>query len=113
VSVIHDTITGIILTDDTMFHISEGNVLRKFKGFYFLNTVFSNSWEVQMVDLHKGKLTIGKIPSKEGMDKLKAITSTAVDSASGNVQITSDQFKEFVKGGGFYNTEEYARIKNP
>jgi len=112
VRVINDTIIGVLLIDDTIFNISEDNVLRKFKGSYFLNTAYSNSWEVQMLDLHKGKLTIGQIPSKEGMEKLKAITPSAVDSASGNVQITSDQFKEFVKGGGFYNREEYERIND-
>src|SRR6185295_5481031 len=97
VTLVGDTIRGYIEVNDTLFHISEKNVLRKFKGYYFLNIAYMESWEVKMLDLHKDRVTIGTIPSKEGMDKLKKISEAAVDSANGNIQLTKDEFKEFIK----------------
>jgi len=111
VSLTADTVRGHIDVYDTLFHISEKNVLRKFKGYYFLNTAYGISWEVQMLDIHKQRITLGKIPSKEGMEKLKAISSADADSSNGNVQLTRDEFREFIKQGGFYITDEFVRIK--
>ena len=63
-----------------------------------------------MLDLNHRHLTIGTIPSKEGLDKLKNISDSAVDS-SGNVSVSKDEFKEFIRQGGFYNSSEFVRIK--
>jgi len=111
VMVTADTVRGYIDVYDTLFHISEKNVLRKFKGYYFLNVAYSESWEVQMLNLSNQKLSLGKIPSKEGMEKIKSISEAAVDTSKGNVELTKDEFKEFIKQGGFYITSEFVRVK--
>ena len=111
ISMINDTIIGYIDVYDTVFHISQKNVLRKFKGFYFLNTAILESWEVQMLNLDNRHLTVGVIPSQEGMDKIKTIVANPVDSASGNVHLSQDEFKEFVRQGGFYDSSQFTRIK--
>jgi len=44
------------------------------------------------------------------MEKLKAISSESVDSI-GNVNLSKDEFKKFIRDGGFYTTAEFVRIK--
>ena len=111
ISILRDTVTGYIDVHDTLFRISEYNVLRSFKGLYFLNKDYFGSWEVQMMKVDNRHLTLSEIPSIEGMDKLKKISSVAVDSASGEVTLSNEDFREFVRKGGFYNTAEFVRIR--
>ena len=50
---------------DTLFQLSNENLLRKFKGYYFLNfKLSSGSWEVNKLNLSGGKLSWGEISSQ-------------------------------------------------
>lgn len=96
---------------DTLFSISTENILKKFKGVYFLNTrINDNMWEVKKVSLEKGVLSIGSISSKEEIQKLKEITETASDTISTNFSLTKRQFKRFVKQDGFSKEETFIRM---
>ena len=110
-----DTIIEHINEIDTLFNISAGDVLKKFKGYYFLNTPsLGNSWYVQALSLKKGVLAISAISADDGIQKLQEITTTASDTLSFNVlnvRITRKQFKTFVNRNGFDDYETFRRIK--
>lgn len=98
---------------DTLFNISADNVLKKFKGYYFLNTVFKeNSWEVKQLWLKKGVLSIGRISALSDIQKLKEITETAADTTSTTFSLTKKQFRQFVKQDGFSKQEKFTRMKS-
>lgn len=96
---------------DTLFEISPANVLKKFKGYYFLNNQYSNNvWEVKKLSLKKGILTMGSISYQEDILKLEEITETKEDTASTHFSLTQRQFKKFVKKEGFDVHETFTRM---
>jgi len=100
---------------DTLFQIGRNNILRKFKGFYFLNTRYdSDSWEVKKVQLTKGVLVISRILDEADIKKLEEITET--ETPQDTVRIlphtfttTKKQFKTFIKNEGFSNSETFVK----
>ena len=96
---------------DTLFNISADNVLKKFKGYYFLNSRYSdNSWEVKKVSLKKGVLNVSSISDKNDIQKLKEITETTADTTSTLFTLTRRQFKTFIRQDGFGEQETFNRI---
>jgi hypothetical protein len=97
---------------DTMFLMNYDNVVRKYKGYYFLNIRYDKeSWEVKKVDLSKGKLTISSISSKEDIENLKAIAASSNDTtAPYTFTTTKKQFKEFIKSDGFSDSEVFRKV---
>ena len=96
---------------DTLFNISADNVLKKFKGYYFLNNHYNdNAWEVKKLSPKKGNLTIGSISDQDDIQKLKEITETPDDTASTHFTLTRRQFKSFVRQNGFDEQESFTRI---
>lgn len=96
---------------DTLFNITDQNVLKKFKGYYFLNIRYDDSvWEVKEISLKKGILTVGSISDKNDIQKLKEITETTADTISTQFSLTRRQFKEFVKQDGFEDQETFTRM---
>ena len=96
---------------DTLFNISADNVLKKFKGYYFLNSLYSgSSWEVKKISLEKGVLKVSSISAKDDIQKLKEITETTADTASTLFTLTRRQFKKFVRQDGFGEQETFKCI---
>jgi hypothetical protein len=89
------------------------NVVRKFKGNYFLNTRYNKtSWSVEKMNLSKGQLTISSISTKDDIENLKEMTETAQDTViNSNFTATKKEFKKFVKNDGFSDSEAFVRIK--
>jgi len=108
-----DSLVTHIIYIDTLFQIDYDNVVRKFKGFYFLNKrLDKDSWEVKKIELSKGQLIVSSISSKEDIENLKAITESTQDTvAPYNFAATKKQFKEFVKSKGFTDSEKFIRQK--
>jgi hypothetical protein len=98
---------------DTLFQINYDNVVRKFKGYYFLNTRYGkDSWEVKKVQLTKGQLVISTIASELELENLKQITETPQDTIPPyKFTATKKQFKNFIKENGFSDGETFVRIK--
>ncbi|MDZ4846597.1 MAG: hypothetical protein SH857_13740 [Chitinophagales bacterium] len=96
---------------DTLFQMDYDNVVRKFKGYYFLNTRYDKiSWEVKKIQLAKGQLEISNISTKLEIDNLKEITETPTDTVHPyNFTATKKQFKEFIKNDGFSDSETFVR----
>jgi Holliday junction resolvase len=98
---------------DTLFLMDYDNVVRKFKGNYFLNTRYNKtSWSVEKMNLSKGQLIISSISTKDDIEKLKEITETAQDTVlNSNFTATKKEFNKFVKNDGFSDSEAFVRIK--
>jgi len=106
-----DTVIQHANWTDTIFNISADNILKKFKGYYFLNSRYrDNVWEVKKLSLSKGVLTVGDISDKDDIQKLKDITETTADTITTNFSLTSRQFKQFVKQQGFGKQETFNRM---
>jgi hypothetical protein len=100
---------------DKSFEINNASILRKFKGQYFLNVLKDNNeWDVKMIQLIKGQLTISTIKTNADIENLKEIIQTANDTIPPyEVKLTKDQSKEFVKDEKFRENEIFIRtIKN-
>jgi hypothetical protein len=98
---------------DTLFLMNYDNVVRKFKGYYFLNTRYDKtSWSVQKMQLSKGQLIISSISTKEDIENLKETTENVQDSvANYNFTATKRQFKKFVKNDGFRDSETFVKLR--
>jgi hypothetical protein len=98
---------------DTLFKINYDNVVRKFKGYYFLNKRYDKeSWEVQKMKLSKGKLMISSISDKNDIENLKTVTESTQDTvAPYKFTATKKQFKEFVRNSGFSDSESFIRLR--
>jgi hypothetical protein len=110
VQIVGDSIEIKVHYVDTIFKISQMNVLKKFKGYYFLNE-FNKSWSVTKLSLKNGRLSLGKISDKEDIDKLREVTETSSDTTSIVFNPTQKQFKQFIKKEGFGSEEVFLRLK--
>jgi hypothetical protein len=98
---------------DTLFQMNYDNVVRKFKGYYFLNKRYNKeSWEVKKIELSKGQLIVSSISTEQDIVNLKAITESNQDTVAPNkFTTTKKQFKEFIKNDGFSDKETFVRLK--
>ncbi len=106
-----DSIIKHIHYIDTLFQMNYDNVVRKFKGYYFLNKRYDKeSWEVKKIELSKGKLIISSISNKDDIENLKEITESTQDTvAPYKIAATKKQYKEYIKNGGFADSETFIR----
>jgi hypothetical protein len=113
VTYIGDSIKLPIHCVDTMFQLDYDNVVRKFKGYYFLNTRYDKAnWEVKKVKLTKGQLVISSISNKLEIEKLIEITDSPNDTVpTYNFKATKKQFKVFIKNDGFIDSEIFVKQK--
>lgn len=108
-----DSILCNIRYTDTLFSIGSSGLLRKYKGYYFLNnqTDYDSSWVVKKMQLKEGKLSISSLSSQKDIEILDELTETAADTAvQRKYSVTKKQFKEFVKKDGFSEGEIFLRI---
>jgi hypothetical protein len=97
------------ISKDTLFSSLRGDVLRKFKGYYFLNQKTpSGKWFVRKLSKFKDGLIVGTISSTADFDKLKLISKS--DTVY-NFKLTRKQFKEFVNANGFTDEDVFIKIQ--
>ncbi|MCU7549006.1 hypothetical protein OCK74_07755 [Chitinophagaceae bacterium LB-8] len=97
---------------DTLFSVTTRNVIKKFKGYYFLNKYYGdNAWEVNKLSLQNGVLSVGSISDIDDIQKLKAITETTNDTMAKHFALSRRQFKKFVRRDGFSEEETFARVE--
>ncbi|NVO19884.1 MAG: hypothetical protein HXX13_09290 [Bacteroidetes bacterium] len=106
-----DTLVNHIHATDTVFQLNKDNVLRKFKGYYFLNKRMNDeSWEVKKISISRGQITIGSISSKFDLEKLQEITETSKDTVPPHkFTVTKKQFRKFIRRDGFSENEIFIR----
>jgi hypothetical protein len=106
-----DSIIRRVNWTDTLFSITDKNVLKKFKGYYFLNLLHGDkAWEVKKLSLQKSILSVGNISEKDDIQKLKEITETTTDTTTTHFALSKRQFKKFVSQDGFGQEETFTRI---
>lgn len=111
VTPINDSLFTNYVYKDTLFHINDNSVLRKMKGYYFLNSKMSDAnWYVQKLFLKNGKLCINTITSENEIALLETLTESKKDTVKPFVfKPSKKQFKAFVKKNGFAEGEVYLR----
>lgn len=99
---------------DTIFNINSGDIVRKFKGYYFLNKKFDNAyWTVKKLDYSPSSIRIAEISSKEEIALLDQFTEQVADSLDPKIYGPSKrEFKDFIKNDGFSQSEKFIRLKN-
>jgi hypothetical protein len=107
-----DSIRYYVNLTDTLFNVSADQVLKKFKGYYLLNTKYSDSaWEVKKLSLQKGILKFAAISIPDDLLKLREITEHTTDTTSTHFSLTKRQFKSFLHQDGFREEEAFTRIR--
>lgn len=96
---------------DTLFNLTEGDILRKYKGHYFLNDRISeNSWRVMTLTKIDHGVTLGTISTKDDIDNLRAVTETKSDTIF-SFRPTKTEMKKFLKGKGFSDRDTFIKVK--
>lgn len=97
---------------DTIFAISSGDEVKRFRGSYFLNIQrAADDWEVRRMRFKNGVLQINEISSAEEIKNLETITESARDTVTPfKVRPTTKQFSAFLKANGFSTGEQYIRL---
>jgi hypothetical protein len=105
-----DSLVGHIHYSNILFGISQFGILRKYKGYYFLNTEYGKGWQVQKIQLTKGQLTFSSISSELDIQNLNKLTEAPQDTISPyQFTLTRKDFKKFVRNGGFSEGETFVR----
>ena len=106
-----DSVFEHFIYKDTIFDASQGDVLRKLKGYYFLNRQTTKSdWTVTKLTKTKKGLTLGSVTKKEDIDNLRELTETKSDTIK-KFRPTRKQFKRFIKSNGFNDEETFLKIR--
>lgn len=108
-----DSLITHIHNIDTIFLMKDDQIVRKFKGYYFLSKRYdTDRWEVKKIQLAKGQLFLSSISTKADIEILKAITEAPEDTVSlYKFTATKKQFKKFIKSDGFSDEEVFVRMK--
>jgi hypothetical protein len=108
-----DSLVVHIRYTDTIFQIDYDNVVRKYKGYYFLNKRYDKeSWEVTKIEISKGQLVVSSISTEMDLKNLQSITESSQDTiAPYSVTAEKKQFKEFIKQDGFSDREVFVRLR--
>jgi hypothetical protein len=119
IEITNDTINAFQTFFDTLFNISKNQILKKFKGSYFINfKVDENSWKVQRFNLQKDTLLIGQITPSDTLLRFNFIVKNEElnesDSSTINeyfIHSSKKEFKKLLKPNSFEETECYYKVK--
>ena len=104
-----DTIVRTRMEKDTAFNIAAGDVLKKYKGHYFLSRPYGeDAWEVKKMTYTRGLLTYSYLESSEDLEKLRVITE-AGDSTK-QFSLSRQQFRHFIQQGGFSSSDVFRKV---
>ncbi len=112
VNIINDSLFSNYQYLDTIFNLKQKDILKRFKGYYFLNKFDqeTNSWEVLKLNLFRGILNLNGITTENEINLLNEITEAeADDNRPFRIKLTKKEFREFVKKNGFSDGEMYIK----
>jgi len=108
-----DSIIAQISYCDTLFEVKSPNVLKKFKGHFFLNGMAgTDSWYVRKASFDKGKLSFADLSATEDLQKLREITQSEADTSNFKFTLTKRQFKRLIKEDAFSEEVVYYKINS-
>jgi len=109
VTVKGDSAYGRIKYSDTLFYISSDNILRIFKGYYYLNKMKSfNNWEVDLMQIKGKELTILSDWNESDLMNMRRITHTS--DSTRTFKPTRGQLKKFIREKSMRDGEVYKKI---
>ncbi len=109
VTIINDSIFEHTDYRDTLFDFSNNDVLRRFKGYYFLNHETSKkNWVVTKLGVTKNGLVLGTISDSKDLENLRELTNTKSDTVY-NFNPTRKELKKFLKDSGFRNEKRFVK----
>lgn len=114
-----DSVRIVGETTKHLFNLSEDQVLRYYKGYYFLNSQEGDDlWTVKMLSLEKGLLSFKRFLGTEAeLTKLSELTSIdTVRNAEGEavdyrIHPTLSEFREILRSAHFGDGGSYKKIK--
>ena len=116
IEIIGDTIIGRSTLIDTVFEISNTQILKKVKGSYFLNyQEGENYWRVNRIDIKEDTIFIGHISPSDTLLQFDFVTKNeeiAEDSSITKEYVinpTRREFKKLMKRNSFENASCYYR----
>jgi hypothetical protein len=96
---------------DTLFDVKRGDILRKYKGHYFLNQqVSTNSWRVTTLAKIGNGLSLGTISTKDDLSNLRTVTETKSDTIF-SFRPTKKEMKKFLKDKGFSHQDTFIKVE--
>ena len=108
-----DSIMRSFTFTDTVFRLNYDNVLRKFRGHYFLNTRYEGeNWDVKQLSPDGSRLIIGSIRSQEDIQNLQSISEAPADTSSDmprRFHLSKKQFRKYLGREGFRDQSIYIR----
>ncbi|MBL4755807.1 MAG: hypothetical protein JKY52_19715 [Flavobacteriales bacterium] len=105
----NDTIIVRYQYVDTIFKMSENQILKKYKGHYYLNKKRDGEWEVLQISIRNGLLKLKSIEDSDA--KLIGEISRYYRYRTNNIDPTKKTFTTFVKQGGFHGQKNYLKEK--
>ncbi len=108
VELVGDSVFGRFHRADTIFSISPWNVLRKYKGYYFLNKQASNGWEVYLMTAKNNELSLVTSWREEDLAALRKITHS--NDSTHRFKPSRSQIRKFVLQHGLPAGEKFRRV---
>lgn len=96
---------------DTIFNLQQNNILRKLKGYYFLNIATEDkNWNVTKLKFKNNIVSLNDIRTEEEINTLAELTETVVDTIRpATFKLSKKQFRKFVKQNGFTEGKIYVK----
>lgn len=93
--------------------LTNGGTLKHFRGAYFISSRKNDSeWEVSRLKKTLDGVAIGYCNTKTDLGLLGGITGVTINTKGNNVfDPTKEQFKEFLRQGGFRSMHYYFKLK--
>ena len=96
---------------DTIFNLLQNDILRKLKGYYFLNIANEDkNWNVTKLKFKNNIVSLNTIRTEEEINTLEELTETTVDTIRpATFTLSKKQFRKFVKQNGFTEGNVYIK----
>ncbi len=110
-NVINDSIEMIGHAHDTIFSFRKKDILREYKGYYFMNrTDSSDTWVVQFIKQTDKGLNYGQTDDLFDFVLFNHISSSTYSKATNTFHPSKEQLIEFIDKNGFQFRSQYRKV---
>ncbi|MBY0537202.1 MAG: hypothetical protein K2P88_15230 [Chitinophagaceae bacterium] len=106
---------SIIIRDefmDTLFLFDQDHVLKRYKGYYFVNRKDENAgWELFQLNAKRNSIEMSTVANTQHLDSLQEPSSDTGPDHHKIYHLEKKQFKHFLRHDGFGNTSTFYRIQ--
>jgi hypothetical protein len=114
-----DSVTGLIHYKDTLFSIGTKNILRRYRGEYYLNVMTKEGfWDVKRLSFHaKNELVLNSVYLQDDLERLKDVTAVKEirkdSSKIKNIYLVNpshSELRKFIREGGFRRYDMFTKV---